>query len=211
MEVEIRGARMELLPEKAIIWKEKSMLIIADAHIGKVSHFRKNGIPVPRLAERNNLWRLSGLLLRHKPKTLLFLGDLFHSKLNKAWEEFIDFRKGHDSVEMVLVRGNHDILGSRQFADAGLDLVEHMEIGPFLFTHDRVESDKYNLHGHIHPCIKLRGNGRQRVKIPCFFFGSDFGVLPSFGDFTGSHPLQLEDGDRAYVPVEDEIIMLENA
>lgn len=211
MEFKLKEATLKLLPEKAIFWESESLMIIADAHIGKVSHFRKNGIPVPRMAERNNLWRLSGLLLKYEPRTVVFLGDLFHSKLNKAWEEFIDFRRGHDMVDMILVKGNHDILSNRAFTAADLEPVEEMQTGPFLLTHDRVESEKYNLHGHIHPCVKLRGAGRQRVKVPCFYFSANFGVLPSFGDFTGSHPIRLQEGDQVYVPVDDQVILMESA
>ena len=35
----------------AIFWKEKDTLLLADIHLGKVGHFRKSGIPVPRKAE----------------------------------------------------------------------------------------------------------------------------------------------------------------
>ena len=34
----------------AIYWKEKNTLLLADLHLGKVGHFRKSGIPVPRKA-----------------------------------------------------------------------------------------------------------------------------------------------------------------
>ena len=34
----------------AVFWKEKNTLLLADIHLGKVGHFRKSGIPVPRKA-----------------------------------------------------------------------------------------------------------------------------------------------------------------
>ncbi|MHB1176840.1 MAG: hypothetical protein ACYCZO_00750 [Daejeonella sp.] len=37
-----------LLPEKAILGQEEKTLIIADIHLGKVGHFRKAGIGIPK-------------------------------------------------------------------------------------------------------------------------------------------------------------------
>ncbi|MCZ4410373.1 ligase-associated DNA damage response endonuclease PdeM [Cryomorphaceae bacterium 1068] len=204
MVYEIQKTKLSLLPERAIFWEEKKMLIVADAHIGKVSHFRKNGIPVPGMAERNNLWRLSGLVLKTQPKQIIFLGDLSHSKLNKAWDQFVDFRNAYSNIKMTLVKGNHDILSDQAFEAANISLVDRMSSGPFLFTHDREESDFYNIHGHIHPSIRLRGMGRQSLRVPCYFFGKDYGILPSFGDFTGSFTLKPAEGDAVFVPAENE-------
>lgn len=204
MVYKILNTEFNLLPERAIFWEDEKMLIIADAHIGKVSHFRKNGIPVPRMAERNNLWRLSGLVMKTKPKHIVFLGDLSHSKLNRAWDQFVDFRKGYSTVEMILVKGNHDILPEESFIRAGLKVTESMAVGSFLFTHEREETQLYNIHGHIHPSIRLKGKARQSLRAPCYFFGKDYGILPSFGDFTGSYTLKPQEGDAVFVPGESE-------
>ncbi|HKK38710.1 MAG TPA: ligase-associated DNA damage response endonuclease PdeM [Cryomorphaceae bacterium] len=202
----IQDVALTLLPERAIFWKDRGMLIVADAHIGKVSHFRKNGIPVPGMAERNNLWRLSGLVMKTKPEQIVFLGDLSHSKLNRAWDQFVDFRAAYEDIEMVLVKGNHDILSNHSFDAARIKLVDDLKAGPFLLTHDREESELYNIHGHIHPAIRLRGKGRQSLRVPCYFFGKDYGILPSFGDFTGSYTLKPIEGDAVFVPGEKETI-----
>ncbi|MGB6036427.1 MAG: metallophosphoesterase, partial [Cryomorphaceae bacterium] len=160
--------------------------------------------PVPGMAERNNLWRLSGLVLKTKPKQIVFLGDLSHSTLNKAWDQFVDFRKAYSDVEMILVKGNHDILSNRSFEAADIRLVDRLNEGPFTLTHDREETDLYNIHGHIHPSIRLRGKGRQSLRVPCYFFGKDYGILPSFGDFTGSYTLKPIEGDAVFVPGDQE-------
>lgn len=206
MTVEIRSEKLELLPEKAIFWKQESLLVIADLHIGKAGHFRKHGIPVPRMVERNNIRRLSGILNRYNPKRIVFLGDLVHSLRNFAWDEFVNFREVFGETEMILVKGNHDIMDSRTFQSARVRVVQAMEAGPFLFTHDRYESELYNLHGHIHPCVRLKGKARQALRIPCFFFAENFGILPSFGEFTGGHPIKPSEADQVYLPVDNEII-----
>ena len=51
-----------LLPQKAIYWQQEKALIAADVHLGKVGHFRKAGIAVPRDMEQNDLAILSDLI-----------------------------------------------------------------------------------------------------------------------------------------------------
>lgn len=208
MRINLEGEQFLLLKERAAIWEEQSALLIADLHIGKVSHFRKNGISVPSMAEKNNLWRLADIMLIHKPKKVIFLGDLFHSQLNTSWESFVDFMQAFPNTEYILVKGNHDILPDKTFADAGLKVVEQLKMGPFLFTHDATESDLYNIHGHIHPGVHLRGSGRQRLRLPCFYFGESTGIFPSFGDFTGLYKIKPIKNDRIFVSTEDAVVQV---
>lgn len=202
--INICGEELILLPEGAMLWKNR--LLVADLHIGKVGHFRKNGIPVPSSVGKNNLWRLSNLLLDYKPTEVYFLGDLFHSRYNKQWDEFADFIDAFEKMQFILVRGNHDILNDELFEEAGIELVNELELGPFLLTHDRVETEAYNLHGHIHPGVRLRGEGRQSLRLPCFFFSENYGILPSFGDFTGTYRLKPKGGDKVFVLAENSVI-----
>ena len=195
---------MLLHPEGVLIWN--NCLFLADLHIGKVGHFRKNGFAVPNAVGKNNLWRLSNILLDYKPEKVYFLGDLFHSRLNKQWDEFVDFLAAFTKMEFILIRGNHDILDEDLFLKAGLTIHDELELAPFLLSHDRVETELYNLHGHIHPGVRLKGWGRQSLRLPCFFFSQQFGILPSFGDFTGTAKVSPKKGDRVYVLAEGSVV-----
>lgn len=208
MRIILEGEQFLLLRERAAIWEDQKALLIADLHIGKVSHFRKNGIQVPAMAEKNNLWRLADIMLNHNPEKVIFLGDLFHSKLNTSWADFVDFVEGFPNVEYILVKGNHDILPEQTFIDAGLKVVEELKMGPFLFSHDAAETDLYNIHGHIHPGVKLSGSGRQRLSLPCFYFGENKGIFPSFGDFTGLFKIKPIKNDRIFVSTDDEVVQV---
>ena len=77
---------MLLLPEKAIFWAEEQMLIIADVHLGKVGHFRKAGIAIPKRMEQDDLAMVSDLIQEYEPVSIIFLGDLFHSEMNNDWD-----------------------------------------------------------------------------------------------------------------------------
>lgn len=208
-EVTIAGVQLELLPDRAVLIPSKSAILIADVHLGKVNHFRKNGIAVPGLAGQNNLKRLSALIDSEAPKEVIFLGDLFHSSTNRAWPEFAGFMADYPEIRFTLVAGNHDILGHHVFEDAGMAVVEQLAYGPFWLTHDRSEhAELFNLHGHIHPAVRLRGSAKQYLKVPCYFFNlrQQFGILPSFGDFTGSHVLKPDKDCVTFVTTGKEVL-----
>ena len=202
---------LELLPERGIYWKNQSTLIVADLHIGKVTHFRKAGIAVPMEAAEDCLIRLETLINSFDVKKLLILGDLFHSDMNREWEDFVDLIYRNPHVEFQLVMGNHDILETKHYQRIPLSIYEETyELGPFLFTHDAMtHKHLYNLHGHIHPAVRLHGKGKQTIRLQCYFFGPHQGVLPAFGTFTGNHTLDQSITDNVFVIVGDKVMKLD--
>ncbi len=195
-----------LLPEKALWWPETKTVIVSDVHIGKAGHFRKSGIAIPADINRDNLWRLAGLLLDYKPERLLILGDLSHSFHNEEWDEFADMRAQFSQCTFMLVRGNHDILPVELLSDAAIAETQLLEERGFSFTHAPTHTKGYNISGHLHPSVVLKGGARQRLKLPCFWFGEKGAVLPAFGAFTGTHPVTAQKGDAIYVIAENRVI-----
>ena len=61
--------------------ERKNTLLLADIHLGKVGHFRKSGIPVPRKVESVFYDKISKLKNSLNFSQIIFLGDLFHSSL----------------------------------------------------------------------------------------------------------------------------------
>src|SRR4051812_26169186 len=110
MELRIRDNHFVLLHQKAIYWIEARTLLIADLHLGKIMHFRKHGIAVPEGAISNNFNRLDELIEKCNPERIIFLGDLFHNRLNAEWDLFASWRNSYNHIEMLIVMGNHDIL-----------------------------------------------------------------------------------------------------
>ena len=82
MTIKINNQTFTLHQFGAIFWEEKNTLLISDVHLGKVAHFRKHGMAIPNNAIFENFTRLNIILDFFKPKTIIFLGDLFHSKIN---------------------------------------------------------------------------------------------------------------------------------
>ena len=206
LEHKILGQTLCLSPEKAIFWKEKGLLIIADLHLGKAGHFRKSGIPVSDLVHNKDLLKLDKLITKWKPSEVIFLGDLFHSDHNQGWEVFRRWIKSKAPLSFTLVLGNHDVLDAKEYHISNLKVIEKLDLDPFSLTHIPEETEGYNLAGHIHPAIKLSGKGRQSLRVPCFYFGAENGTLPAFGHFTGTGLIKVTKKDSVYGIAENQVI-----
>ena len=203
-ELDLCGEELLLLPEKAIFWQEKSYLMLSDLHLGKARHFQKNGYPVPDGGK--NLQVLSKLMQHFQPKKVIFLGDLFHSTYNESIDQLVQFMQAHPA-RYELVVGNHDILDEAHYDRLNMEMTHgHREEGPFCLCHEPMTSaDAYVLSGHIHPGVRLQGRGRQKLRLPCYFFGKNQGILPAFGSFTGLHVLEPLAQDQVFVVLEEEV------
>lgn len=206
MEHEILGQKLFLLPEKAIYWKEEGLLILADVHLGKAGHFRKSGIPVSDLIHSKDIYTIEKLINLYQPREVVFLGDLFHSDHNQGWEIFGRWIKSKMPLKFRLILGNHDVLSSLNYNLPNLSLCETLSMAPFFFSHIPEENELYNLAGHIHPAIKLAGKGRQSLRVPCFWFGKTNGILPAFGNFTGTASIGIKKTDDVFVIADNKVI-----
>ncbi|MGV3704813.1 MAG: ligase-associated DNA damage response endonuclease PdeM [Arcticibacter sp.] len=209
---ELQGQHLLLLPEKAIFWTEQHALIVSDLHIGKVGHFRKAGIAIPRLMEQEELAVLSDLIDRYQPSQLIFLGDLFHSEHNNDWNWLSLWAELFPNITMILVKGNHDILHPDYYINAGFRVYNELVMAPFKFTHEPQDADckgeLYCISGHIHPAVKLRGAGRQSTVLSCFYFKRDQAILPAFGKFTGKYCLQADDSVDIFGVLGNKVLQL---
>jgi len=204
------GESLFLLPEKAIYWKEKKILIISDMHLGKASHFRKSGIQIPESVHISDYFRIKNLISRFRPDRVLILGDLFHSDLNPEWNHFNDWIREIKELKFLLVKGNHDILPEELYAYANLEVYEsHLLLPPFSFSHQVTEPGKtYTLSGHVHPAIRIHGPAKQSLTLPCYYFTDSHGILPAFGNFTGMARIKPKENDDIFVILEESVIKI---
>lgn len=201
----IQDEELTLLPERAVFWEKKRILIVSDVHLGKAGHFRKHGIPISRNVHVDDLRILSHLVATKQPQQVILLGDLFHSAENNEWKDFLHFLSVHEHVQFTLIEGNHDILTEYP---SELQCLPKLIIKPFSFTHIKEEDYHYNLSGHIHPGVMIRGKARQGLVMPCFLFGKQNGILPAFGQFTGVKKIVPKKEDQIYVVAENNVIAL---
>ncbi|OEC39471.1 DEAD/DEAH box helicase [Pseudomonas sp. 1D4] len=204
LDVDLAGTRLRLLGDRALYWPDQHCLLIADIHFGKAASFRRLGQPVPAGTTAANLARLDRLLHRHDTRRLVFLGDFLHARHGRhdgLWQALADWRERHPALHVDLVRGNHDRHAGDPPASLGIDLHEaELLLGPFALRHEPdPHPERHVLAGHLHPCHRLRGPGRQSLRLPCFALGHRVSLLPAFGEFTGGLEQPATPGTRLYL------------
>jgi uncharacterized protein len=202
--ITLQNELFHLLPERALFQPRTRTLFIADLHLGKAETFRAHTIPLPTGATQADLMRLSQALTRTKAKRLVVLGDMLHAvhgRERQLFQEFQNWRELHQSLEIILVRGNHDKGAGDPPDQWKIHCIDApFSETPFVWSHEPVESERgYVLAGHLHPAVQMTGKGKQRLKLPCFWFRENVGVLPAFTSLSASAVIIPASDDRIYV------------
>jgi len=208
--IELAGEKVVLCGDHAMVWPARKTLLVADAHFGKAAAFRARGMPVPAGTTANNLARLSALIDAHEVERVVFLGDLFHARESHApvtLQALREWREERSKLELLLVEGNHDKNAGAVPAELRVEEVaEPYTEGPFAFCHHpKPFMNSYVLAGHLHPSYVLSGR-RESLRLPCFWLGEQVGVLPAFGDFTGTCRISPAANDRIYAVADGRVI-----
>ncbi len=202
--VQLAGAELWLLADKAIYYPDQRTLLVADAHFGKAAAYRKLGQPVPHGTTDDNLQRLDALLATYDCRRLIFLGDFLHAPEShnpgtlsalKTW------RERHHALDITLIRGNHDKRAGDPPPYLNIHVVtEPWLLGPFALQHEPdPHPTRHVLAGHVHPTYRLFGRGRQRLRLPCFYILQHITLLPAFGAFTGGMDIERAEDSTVYV------------
>lgn len=212
VECVVAGERLQLLSERAVFWPAGRALFIADYHLGKAASFRKAGIPLPSGTTTENVERLERIVARTRADRIVFLGDFLHSAAGRAprtLARFGEWREKRRALDITLVRGNHDKRAGDPPVEWKLGVTDAGgRLGPFVLNHEpgAARGGGYALAGHIHPAVRLHGEGESSVRLPCFWFGARYGVLPAFGAFTGTAVVRPKRGDQVFVIADDEVL-----
>lgn len=205
--VEIAGERLVLRSDRSLFWPRADTLVVADPHFGKADAFRAAGVPVPGGADEP-LARLAAALDATAAHRLVVLGDFWHARAGRTpavAAEIAAWKDARPALDVVLVRGNHDRAGP---PPAGWgDWLDTLAYPPFMFGHfPEPSAAGYVLAGHLHPGVVLTGRGRERLRLPSFWFGPRVGVLPAFGPFTGAAAVPARPGDQLFAIAGDEVV-----
>lgn len=214
VQIALAGEPVALLPERALFWPRARALVIADAHLGKAAAFRAAAIAVPEAVTAADLARLDHALERTGAARLLVLGDLLHARAGRSpavLEAVAAWRARRPTLELLLVRGNHDRGAGDPPPAWGVACVdEPYALPPFVLRHlPEPHPAGYALAGHLHPAVALAGPGRQRERLPCFLLGPRVAVLPAFGGFTGAATVRPRPGERVFVVAGDSVVEVE--
>ena len=211
LDIDWQGERLTLLPSRAIGWSAQRALVVADLHLGKPASFRALGVPAPEAVTAADLARLTHALQETNASRLIILGDLIHAasgRTDAAMTAVAQWRREHESLDILVVRGNHD----RRAGDPPADWRCRCVDGPFplgaldLVHEPESAADRPALAGHIHPAVAAAAPfGPARLRAPCFWFGPALAVLPAFGGFTGCRAVRPAAGDRVFAVGEDSV------
>ncbi len=165
---------------------------------------------MPASVHDDDLGRIAALVHSYSPKRVMILGDFVHSHSTelRALTEAFRRIKQDSGAQWLLALGNHDWRAKDKLIDWDFDeiLIEVIEDG-ILFSHDADQTGDFTVCGHVHPVIKI-GQGRDRMRLPCFVVNEQKIILPSFGSFTGGFEIKPKPRDKIFVAAHDTVVGL---
>jgi len=167
----------------ALLWRDERLLVVSDLHLEKGSSFARRGVLLPPYDSAATLARLTQLILRHDPRTVIALGDSFHddeahARLDAADREAI--RALQRGREWVWIAGNHD---PDLPAEIGGTRAAELRVGPLAFRHEPTGAHG-EIAGHLHPKARVATRGRA-IDRRCFASDGRRAIMPAFGAYAG--------------------------
>ncbi|MEZ5954983.1 MAG: ligase-associated DNA damage response endonuclease PdeM [Hyphomonas sp.] len=212
----VAGELLTPLPEGALWWAARRLLVVSDLHLEKGSAYAARGQMLPPYDTGATLSVVERLAAALQPETILSLGDSFHDRaadlrLPEAYAARIRaLTAAHD---WVWVEGNHD---PDPPAHLGGRAAKTLRLGPLVFRHEP-EGEAGEIAGHLHPVAKVKGRGRT-VRRKCFASDGARLVMPALGAFTGglnvlddAFAKVFPEGLTAFALGEDKVFVLSGA
>jgi DNA ligase-associated metallophosphoesterase len=167
----------------AFFWESERLLVVSDLHLEKGSSFAARGVLLPPYDTVATLSRLSAVIARHDPRTLIALGDSFHDR-NAHQRLSAPDREAIAALQVrrdwIWISGNHD---PALPSDLGGVVASEVAIGPIVFRHEPTGAAG-EIAGHLHPKARVTTRGRS-VERRCFASDGMRAVMPAFGAYTG--------------------------
>ena len=207
----LTGENVEAHPAGCLFLLKEKILLLADLHLGKISHFRKYGSAITAEAAKSDYKKLTDIVTYYQPEKLLFLGDLFHSDYNSEFLLFKEWKERYPELDVRLILGNHDIIDTQNFSDIGIKIQDEYFMKNLFLTHHPEDKEGYlNICGHIHPGFTLNGFGGQRTKLRCFYWKKNQLILPAFGNFTGKFLIKPQKGETVLIMTDNAVFPLKS-
>jgi uncharacterized protein len=183
--IHIAGERLMLDPMGALFWPAERLLAVSDLHLEKGSSFARRGMLLPPWDTHATLDRLTLLLRRWSPLTVIALGDSFHDEHGSARLPTTELHRLNAMTEahrFVWVQGNHDPAPPVGVGGAWLECYVS---GPMMFRHQAVATaEPGEIVGHYHPKAQVQARTGS-VSRACFVADGRRLMMPAFGAYTG--------------------------
>ncbi len=187
----------------ALVYKDT--LIIGDLQLGFEEALERRGVLLPRFQLKDIIERLDKILSGVKVKRLVVNGDIKHefgTITDQEWRDalkFFDyvFEKLGEGGELVLVKGNHDMVLDPIAKKRNIKVVEAYQCDDITIVHGHkitLIPGKVVVIGHEHPAVSF--SERREEKFRCFLKGQwkdkVLIVQPSFNMLTAGSDILRE-------------------
>ena len=137
---------------------------------------------------------------------------MFHSAHNADVDRFVRWREFYENIDFQLVPGNHDIIHTSFYEHAKIKLMdkEYEEEGVLFLHESKPDESRLHISGHVHPAVVLRGQGKQSLRLNCFYQTSNQFLLPAFTSWGGHFTIKPKRGDKVFVCAETELHLFDN-
>ena len=213
LETILHGQKIGFHPQRVLLLPDLDAMLVADIHLGKAEFMQGKGIPLSNLPHQKDHERLVKLIKEFQVKQLFILGDLVHRPRQNPQSLQRLIRDLHPlAMEVHWIQGNHDGDHQRSLPDSWKVHSNALELGPFVLRHQSLEEKDadFQICGHVHPCVKI-GDGRDKLRLPCFALKSKLLLLPSFGELTGGYELLPQEWETFVLCLENEVSLLESS
>lgn len=182
-------------------------MVVGDLHLGYEKALESDGVHIPRVNTGSVRDALNRAISDHSPEAIVLLGDIkhdFHRPEREAREEVLSILELLvDSADVAVVRGNHDNFLQNLLSDVGLFATDHLDICGYRLEHGHEDSGKRPvIIGHEHPSVRIRGSVHGNMKMPCFLYMEEEGVIvvPPFSPFPLGADLSASDPGQFMSP-----------
>lgn len=195
--INVSGRHMVADKSGALFWPGEGLLVVADMHLEKGSHYARHGQLLPPYDTRQTLVALAAAIDKFEADAVIALGDSFHdaegpARLVDEDREILGILQ--EDRDWYWVTGNHDPLLPNWLGGV---VVDELIVGGITFRHVPLEGPRtHEIAGHLHPAARISLYGAT-IRRPCFAGNGRRLVLPAFGAFTGG----LNVLDDAFLPV----------
>jgi len=186
--------------DRCLILDDGPTVVIGDLHLGYERALEGEGIYLPRVNTDSIRNSLNRIICRYEPKRIVLLGDIKHDFTRVPYECRLEITRIINmlsaAAEVMIVKGNHDNFLQNIISDTGVKVLEFTDIAGFRLEHGHIDTGKRPvIIGHEHPSVKISDAMSGSIKIQCFLYSEDAGVLviPPFSPFSSGSDLSSEE------------------
>ncbi len=205
-------------PYPAVFAEEIDSIAIGDLHLGYESIMAENGVFLPKVQLEKEEAMIKGILEKRRAGRIILNGDIKHEFSETSYHEFKEVSDflGHlkeNFPEVVAIKGNHDNYLIRVTKRSGVELLDELELGDYLFLHGHVVPEDFDKSGakfviisHEHPSVALFDEIGVKEKVNCFLYGDmrdgrKILVLPPVSPFAHGYDINMIPRDEVLSPI----------